>query len=389
MHTRAAILLAATLPLSCGGDAHPPPAAASAASASTALAPAVTPPLDASTSPSGAALVDAGSALPPGPPQLELKAMALPGVTAPASLDYIAYEPQPGRIWVPEGRTGGVAVLDLASGTFARVDGFHTAEREVRGKKRAMGPSAVAIGDGFAYIGDRANGQTGEVCSVDTKAMKVAQCLKLASTSDGVAYVASAKEVWVTTPRESTLTVLDASKPGALALKTTIKLDGAPEGYASDEAHGLFFTNLEDKDRTVAIDIKSHKPKATWTPGCGSDGPRGIAADSARRFVFVACTDHIVVLDAAHDGATLGKLDTGAGVDNIDWQDARQLLYVAAGKAARLTVARVDDHGQPSVVAMGASAEGARNGVADANGNAYVADALNARLLVFSAPPSP
>jgi DNA-binding beta-propeller fold protein YncE len=131
------------------------------------------------------------------------------------------------------------------------------------------------------------------------------------------------------------------------------------------------------------VDVKTHKVKATWNPGCGADGPRGIAFDAAHNFAFVACTDHVQVLDAAHDGAVLGKLDAGAGVDNIDCVDGR--LYVAAGKASKLTVASIDDKGELTLVATGDSSEGARNAVADANGNAYVADSLGGRLLVFAA----
>jgi DNA-binding beta-propeller fold protein YncE len=189
--------------------------------------------------------------------------------------------------------------------------------------------------------------------------------------------------VWVTTPKDDTLTVLDASKPEALKIKTTIKLEGAPEGYAVDNARGLFFTNLEDKDRTVVLDVKSHKPKATWNPQCGSAGPRGIAADLEHGFLFVACTDHLVVLDSGHDGAVVAKLDTGAGVDNIDWVEPQRLLYIGAAKAAKLTVARMDEKGQPTVVQTSESTQGARNGVADASGHAYLADPVNARLLVF------
>src|ERR1700690_4605854 len=37
-----------------------------------------------------------------------------------------------------------------------------------------------------------------------------------------------------------------------------IKTDGSPECYAVDAAHGVFYTNLEDKNRTLAIDIKTH-----------------------------------------------------------------------------------------------------------------------------------
>jgi DNA-binding beta-propeller fold protein YncE len=284
---------------------------------------------------------------------------------------------------VPVGDTGSADVFDVASGTFARVDGFKTAEREYGGKKRMAGPSAVAIGETFAYVGNRASG---EVCPVDLTTLKLGKCLKLPSGTDGVAYVGGAKEVWVTT-HEQTIAVLDATKPDTLKSKATIKFDGAPEGFAYDASRGVFFTNLEDKNKTVVVDVKTHKAKATWSLDCNSDGPRGVAADVGRGFVYVACTDHVVVLDGAHDGAKLGSFDTGAGVDNIDWLEPQRLLYAAAGKAAKLTIARIDDKGQPTVVATGATTEGARNGVADASGNAYVADAKGAQLLVFSFAP--
>jgi DNA-binding beta-propeller fold protein YncE len=313
--------------------------------------------------------------------QLTAKPLPLPGAKGPAFLDYIVYEPARSRVWVPAGSTGSVDVLDIASGNFTRIEGFQTQERELHGKKRILGPSAASVGDGFVYVGNRA---TSEICPIDVTTLKSAPCIKLPEAIDGVAYVASAKEVWVTTPRDQALTVLDASKPAILEPKTVVRVDGEPEGYAVDDAHGLFFTNLEDKGSTLAIDIKTHRVEATWAPGCGPDGPRGVAVDRARRFVIVACTDHAQVLDAAHGGAPLGKLDTGAGVDNIDYLAEKQLLYVAAAKAARLTIAHLDDQGQLTVTQTAQTSEGARNAVADANGTAYVADPLTARLLVVS-----
>src|SRR5208283_4957785 len=112
-------------------------------------------------------------------------------------------------------------------------------------------------------------------------------------------------------------------------------------------------------------------------------GPRGVSAD-ARGLVYVACTDRVLVLDGLHDGAGIGTIETGAGVDNIDWFESQHLLYAAAGKAARLTVTRIDDRGQVTPIAVGTSVEGARNAVVDASGNAYVADPVNARLLIFA-----
>jgi hypothetical protein len=310
------------------------------------------------------------------------KPIALPGASAPAFLDYIAYERPRSRVWVPVGSTGSVDVLDAATGTFARVDGFKTEEREVRGKKRTLGPSSAAVGAGFVYVGNRA---TSEVCPIDVATLKPRPCVKLASPIDGVAYVPSAKEVWVTMPKDEALAILDASNAGSPRLRATIKLDGAPEGYAADDTHGRFFTNLEDKGPTVVVEVKTHKVKAKWNPSCGADGPRGLAFDAAHDFLVVACTDHLQVLDSGHDGAPLGRLETGGGVDNIDLVDGR--VYAAAGKAATLIVAELTDKGALKAIAKGTTSEGARNAVADANGNAYVADANSARVIVFPAPP--
>jgi DNA-binding beta-propeller fold protein YncE len=311
-----------------------------------------------------------------------MEALALPGASAPVSLDYLFFESQPARVWVPAGGTGSVAVFDVAAHSFSRVDGFKTVEREMHGKKRVLGPSSGSIGDGVGYVGNRA---TQEVCVVDLKTLKTRACSKLASAPDGVEYCASTHEVWATTPSSQSITILDAAKPGVLKQKSIIKLDGGPEGYAVDTARGVFLTNLEDKGSTLAIDLQTHAVKEVWNAGCSSDGPRGIAVDSARGLVMVACTDHVQVLDAKNKGALLGKLDTGAGVDNLDYVESGKLLYAAAGKAARLTVARLEDDGRLTVTAIGDTAPGARNAVADGNGNAYVADPQGARLLLLGA----
>jgi DNA-binding beta-propeller fold protein YncE len=369
-------LLVLTL-AACGGETQnaPPPVPPPA---DTTPLPPLPPPVAVAEPDAGLiASADAG-ATSPAAPSLTAKGIALPGASSPASFDYIAADRVRGRIWAPIGNTGSVDVLDVSTGTITRVDGFKTAEREWHGKTRTMGPSAATVGDGFVYVGNRA---TNEVCAVDAKTLKVGTCAKVPSPTDGVAYVASTKEVWVTTPHDKSLTILDAAH--GLKVKGVVKTDGDTEGYAIDEARGLFFTNLEDKGSTLEIDVKTRKVKATWNAGCSSEGPRGVAVDSARGLVFVACTDHVQVLDEAHDGAKLGTLDTGAGVDNLDYIEAKGLLVAAAGRAARVTLAHVDDKGNLSIVAVGNTAAGARNAVADADGNAYVVDPQGAQLLVL------
>jgi DNA-binding beta-propeller fold protein YncE len=323
------------------------------------------------------------------PESMTVRAIALPGATGPASLDYIAYQSAAHgtpSVWVPVGVTGSVDVLDVASGAFRRVDGFRAEEREWHGQKHMAGPSSVAIGDGFAYVGDRASN---EVCPVDLKTLVKGACVTFPTGIDGVATVASSHEVWVTTPSDDSITILDARSPGSPKLTGKVRVGGAAEGYAVDEGRGVFFTNLEDKAKTVVIDVKTRAVKATWGNGCGAEGPRGVAVDGARNLVMVACTDHVEVLDGAHDGALLSTIQAGAGIDNIDYALATQTLYVAAGKTARLTVLRIGPRGELTITASAETREGARNAVADEAGNVYIADSKGATLLVASPPQRP
>jgi DNA-binding beta-propeller fold protein YncE len=322
------------------------------------------------------------------------QAVALPGATAGLDLDYIACDRASGRVWVPAAGTGSVDVIAPRTLAVTRVEGFPTARLTLKGHDFVLGPTAIALGDGVAYVGNRGDGK---ICPVDTRKMQVGNCLALgsaedlATSADGLAYVRGAKELWVTlgapplgiNPPDRSILVFDASRGGNLVRKTKVVLEGAAEGYAVDERRGRFYTNLADADRTLAIDVRTHRVVATWQPHCGEEGPRGIAADEERGFVFVACTDHVVVLDGARDGKELASLPTGAGVDNIDYVESRRELFVAAGKVAVLTVLGVDDRGRLEIRASEPTVPGARVVVADNDGTAYVTDPRGGRILAL------
>lgn len=312
-------------------------------------------------------------------PELSSRTVDLPGATAPVGIDLIAYERGRGRVWVPVGDTGSVDVFDIGSRSFRLVDGFKTERREVRGRERTLGPSAAAVGEGVVYVADRA---TNEVCAVDTSSLKAAGCVKLPTPADFLTYIAPARELWATTPKDHSLTVLDASEPASLKSKLVIPAVGSVEGAAVDDTHGVYYTNLEDKNQTLAFDVRSRVVKTTWSSGC-RDAPHGVAVDPSRGFVIVACSDGLRIFDAAQSGTLLSTLDTGDGVDDIDYDATKQRVIVASSKARRLTVAHIGDKGQATVVAVGSTADGVRNAVADAAGNVYAADARRARLLVF------
>ena len=283
------------------------------------------------------------------------------------TMDYIAYDPETGYVWVPAINVGAVDVVDTSNGSVREISGFATNEVELGGRKRVQGPSGVSIGDGVVYIGDRADSS---VCAIDEKTLARKSCGHIDSTPDGVVYVAPTKEVWVTAPRDNSVRILDST---TLAQKDKLTFDGRPEGYAVDAKRGRLYMNYEDKDLTTAIDLKTHKTVAKWPSSCGADGPHGISVDQDAGWVFVACSTLAEVLDAGHNGEKLSSIDTGNGVDDLSYSPATHTLYVGAAREARLTVARVEAGGKLSLIAQVPTHEGARNGVVTKDGTLYLA----------------
>ena len=79
-------------------------------------------------------------------------------------MDYIAYDPRTGYVWVPAINIGSVDVVDMSNDSVREITGFATNEVEFGGRKRTQGPSGVSVGDGVVYIGDRADSS---VCAID------------------------------------------------------------------------------------------------------------------------------------------------------------------------------------------------------------------------------
>ena len=294
-------------------------------------------------------------------------------------MDYLLYNPRTNTVWVPAGNTGAVDVIDVATGKLSRIEGFLTKEIERSGVKRLVGPSAAALGDrGTVYVGNRGDSS---ICAVDESSLAKGPCAKLDASPDGIAYVTKTKEVWVTTPRDRSIRVLDGT---TLTQKARLEFEGSPEGFAPDNTRGRFYTNLEDKDVTLAIDLASRKTVATWKSNCGEEGPRGLRLVEAEGILLVACTARLESLDLAHDGALLGSLDTGDGVDDFDYSAPDHRVYVGAAKAAKLTIAVLDPKGGLSQVTSVPTKEGARNGVVTHDGRVYLAHSKGSQLVIVT-----
>jgi DNA-binding beta-propeller fold protein YncE len=287
---------------------------------------------------------------------------------APVIMDYLAGDGD--RVWVPAGNTGKVFVLE--KGTFKSVDGFATKKGR---NDRLMGPSSVTVGDGAVYVGNRGDSR---IWAIDPKTLEKKGSVEMPSTPDGTFWVAPTKEIWVTTPRDNAIQIVDAN----MKVVGKIAVDG-PEGYAVDAGRGVVYTNQEDKDRTLAIDAKSRKIVNDWDAGCGKEGPRGLAIDTERGILFVACAVKGLRAIDAKTGAEKGRIETGEGVDNIDYLPSKRLVYAAAGRGEKLTVAHLEDDGSLKIVATSPIGKGSRVVVVTQDGTAYAADSMGGQLWMF------
>lgn len=320
----------------------------------------------------------------------EVKPIPLPGASGVVSLDYFAYDRSTGKLWVPASNTGNVDVINESSDAVSQVTGFKTGEVELRGRKVPLGPTAVSVGNGVVYVGNRGDSS---LCVIDAQSLKREGCLEVAPASagpaaapDAVVYVAATRELWITTgappigvpSADKAIQVFDVSEPRHLKLKLKIPLDGSAEGYAVDNQRGLFYTNIEEAGKTVAIDVRSHKVVAEWKV---HDDLQGLTLDTARGFLFVACGDHVVSLDVAHGGRLIDSIVTGAGLDNIDFSSDRKLLYAAASVTATLSIIEVGDDGKFRLKALVPTVKGARGVVAGKDETAYLIDPAEGRIL--------
>lgn len=329
---------------------------------------------------SGPAVPAATTTAPPRPTTFAASSLALPGAAPYVLMDYIVFNPRTRTVWAPAGNTAAVDVVDVATRHVAQVSGFATREVEGRnGQKRTIGPSSAAIGaSGTVYVGNRGDSS---VCAVDEARLVLGACGKLDSSPDGLIYVAPTHEVWVTTPRDNSIRILDGT---TLAQKAKLTLEGNPEGFAVDATRNRFYTNLEDKDKSLAIDLTSHAVVATWNTACGEGGPHGIRLAEPEGFLLLACPTKLEVLDVGHDGAILGTADTGEGVDDIDYVPSSHLVYAGAGRAGKLTIAWLDARGALTPIAVVPTKQGARNPAAASDGSVYLQNGQGGELVVVS-----
>jgi hypothetical protein len=315
-----------------------------------------------------------------------VKPLPLPGGASGIGFDDLRFDRKLGRLLIPAGRTGNIDLIDPTNLEITPISGFSRAPKYDEGHGQSV--TSVDSGDGWLFATDRT---AQEVVVVDLGRGAIVSRTRLASAPDYVRFIATRNEVWVTEPGKSRIEVFALSKKRPLVLThaSFIETPGGPESLAIDERRGRAYTHRW-KEKTLAIDLATHKIASTFSAGCGD--PRGIWLDEDRGFLLVGCEDGTAtVLDALHGGKVLSSVKSGRGVDIIAYDAGRAHLYLPGDESATMAIIDVSAAGKLAVLGTIKTVEGAHCVTTDEAGHAYVCDPKHGQLLVVedSFPPAP
>jgi hypothetical protein len=257
--------------------------------------------------------------------------------------DYLTAEPGTGRVFVSRGTH--VMVVDGATGAVLG---------DIPDTPRMHGIALVPKWNhGFTT-----NAGDSTLTMFDLKTLAVLKKIPTRTGGlDGIMYDADDDRVILTNHSRpvGTVTAVDPNTGDIVGVAELE--DTSPEGAATD-GRGRLFVNNEGKSTIQVVDVKTMKATASW-PLAPCEGPTGIAYDRASRRILAGCGNTSVVVDPA-SGKVVATIANGDGVDALGWDPAEKLVYIPAGRAGNVTVARQDAPDRYTVVGTVTTMPGAK-----------------------------
>jgi DNA-binding beta-propeller fold protein YncE len=135
--------------------------------------------------------------------------------------------------------------------------------------------------------------------------------------------------------------------------------DGRTEHGASDEK-GHMFLNLQDKGLLLRIDTQALKVLDTWNIApCGQ--PSAMDMDKKNERVFIGCRSGVFAAIDGNTGKVITTMPIGPGVDALEFDAAKGLIYVSSGgEGGSLSVFHEDAPDKYSLVEKVMTEAGAR-----------------------------
>jgi YVTN family beta-propeller protein len=215
--------------------------------------------------------------------------------------------------------------------------------------ERVPGIKGIALtpDPNVVFVSESASSSIGVV---DTEARKVLETIPVNGTPDAIAYDALDDAVLATSSANQ-LTVVDRK---TRKVKTAIDLPGSPELMTVDNASGVAYVAINDKNEVAAITIADSR--MAIFRGCDLNAPTGVALDD-NQHLFVAGHGSVSVIDVLVDKC-LGTVDIGSGVDQLAINLHLHHLYTANGGSRNLSVIDTRTFQPLGIVGTGPSGDG-------------------------------
>jgi hypothetical protein len=306
-------------------------------------------------------------------------ALPLPGVTGSTNFDDFQFDAASGKLLIPAGQSGKLEIVDPATrAVTTTISGFST---DPAPNGRHGGTTSASAGAGYWFASDRS---THTVNIVDPKKGAIVATAKLAGGPDYVRYVAPTGEVWVTEPHDGGLIEvfkLTTGDPPSLTSTGTFPVPDAPESLVIDATRGRAYTNDEPKQKTEAIDLKTHAIVATWPNACKGEAS-GMVLDEARGLIVIGCGEGAAaVLDIAHDGAQRGYFRIVTHTDIIGYDPTLGHVYLPGAQSATMAILGLSSAGDLSLLGIASAAQGSKCVVMDDRHTAWICDPAHGQLL--------
>jgi DNA-binding beta-propeller fold protein YncE len=268
-----------------------------------------------------------------------LKKIAVPG---DYGWDYAATDTDGRRLYV--GHDKEVTVIDLDTDTVVgRVGGGED-----------MHGAAIAREFGRGFISES---NPGSVVIFDLKTLNRIAEVPVGKDPNLIMVDHKTGRIFTADRGDKQVSAIDA-KTGKV-VGTVGPFDGRTEHGASDEK-GHMFLNLQDKALLLRIDTQALKVLNTWNVApCGQ--PSAMDMDKKNERVFIGCRSGAFAAVDGDTGKVITTLPIGPGVDALEFDSAKRLIYVSSGgDGGSLSIFHEDAPDRYSLVEKVATEAGAR-----------------------------
>jgi YVTN family beta-propeller protein len=227
---------------------------------------------------------------------------------APDRWDYVVFDPDSNRVYVAHGDR-----LSVVDGTSGAVIGT------------VVGMPGGAHGVAFSHAtgqGFTDDGKAGIAVAFDLRTLKAVKRIKAEEDADGIIFDPASGHIFVIDGDSGKLTVID---PKTDAVVATIDGGGGLE-FGDTDGNGKIYVDGVAKNEIVRVDTAANTADAHWPmPTCVK--PHGLAIDQAHHRLFATCSNRVMVVMNADNGAVIATLPIGAGTDFASFDPRRGLAY--------------------------------------------------------------